>query len=1758
MHSARGNHRVFNPHRSSFISWLLILAMMCQFVILPETYASGRGALPIGEQPSANSTQVTQGGETFTIFGPRRFDSTGPLTRTAESFPLPTDAVGPYTIQVQNGDLDGSNRVLTGTVSLNGAALLGWSDLNLSVPSVSRPVTLAASNTLEVHFLSRRSAYLVITVTAAEGTPSTKPVIANFTPKRGPAGTVVVLTGKLLTVDTGTTTVTFAGPDNSRLPAPVFSATQTEAHMTVPDNAVTGFIELTNARGTATTNGVFTVESPQDFNLTVSPSAATAVQRGTATYVGTVTSQQTTFTQLARLSATGLPAGVIVMFEPAQVTAGAASTLSVNLNNVELAPGSYPFIVRAAASVEGRELVRTAPATLNVLAAGQTTLSGRVLSTEKEPIIGATASLDGKTATTDAAGTFLLTGVTPGVNRPVMIDGRTASAPGRTYPVITEPATVVVNQANVVPFTFYLPPIDTQYEVPLIPNQNTVSTNPRVPSLQMTVPVGANLRNLDGTPVARVSITPLAPDRTPAPLPPNVTAALVYTSQPGGAIADIAMPVVYPNLTGANPGTQMELYAFNHQTVQWYVYGYGRVSADGRTIAPITDPTTGRPYGLKDFSWHAPSPPAPPTPDNPSPGPTPDTNSTPNPNPTPSSCRTGGASSPWTPLPVDLSTGLKMEKATDISFNGARGGIELTRSYTTGLAVNNFNGRFGRGTKDNYDIRLNGTFQAGGAGRLVMPGEGGGRLFSYARTDADGALVFTSTATVGQLGDVVRKLSSGTFEYRYADGRVLRFDSAGRLTATVDRNSNTTTLEYTGLNLTRVTDPVGRQIVLDYDTGNRITRAADPLGRIWQYSYDGNGRLSKVTDPLFNDTQYSYDGFSRLVSVTDPRGAIVKQLTYDNGGRVSEQRFADGGVESYNYALDGTIVTETIVTDKLGRQKTKRFSGTGYVIGHIDALGQGAEIERDLVTNLPTLTTGPCGCPEVAREFDNRGNLTKVTDRLGQVTRYEYDPVFNHVTKMTDPLGRVTTFGYDTRGNFTSVTDALNQTTQYTYDDKGQLTAVTDPLNHTSQVEYDAAGNVTARVDALGNRTTMEYDGIGRLTATIDPLDRRTEMEYDALGRIVSVTDPANAKTVFAYDANGNQVGVINALGRKWTRIYDHKNRLRSATDPLGNVTRYKYNSDDEMVAVTSPSGRVTRYTYDPRGQPETVTDPLNGVVKYTYDNRGNLATLTDQRNNTTTFTYDELFRQKERRDPLGLVSSVGYDAAGNVTLRTDRLGRQTVVEHDAINRPKRITYADAVVTYTYDAAGRRTRVDDTQGGQIEWSYDDADKLLSETTPAGTLSYLYNKVGQRISMTVADRPPVTYGYDSAGRLQTITQGTETFTYSYDTLSRMSGLVRPNNVKTTHNYDMANRLERLTHTNGLNQIIEDLQYSYNPDDQIASIASLASAQMLPEAKTISPADAANRIAQFGQPSYSFNDEGQTAIETDDQGTTIYEWDARGRLTRATLPSGQTVSYGYDALGRRANRTAGGVTMDFLYDRADVVLDRGSNGSQTDYLNGLGIDQKLRQANAITGSLYFLPDHLGSTMALTEAVGNVVEQMSYEAFGENSGSMLTRYGYTGRERDSMTGSHYYRARWYDPWQGRFISEDPIDYVGGMNLYRYVSDDPINFTDPEGLFECYWTCKKVIYAVACAWVLVCTGKVVKPWPTPPERPPYEQPQPGPKPPPPGNGGEGGADPPDEGDGPTETGNEGEAKCSPLQPRPGQDSPFPWRPMPRPFRPF
>src|SRR5262249_5557893 len=111
------------------------------------------------------------------------------------------------------------------------------------------------------------------------------------------------------------------------------------------------------------------------------------------------------------------------------------------------------------------------------------------------------------------------------------------------------------------------------------------------------------------------------------------------------------------------------------------------------------------------------------------------------------------------------------------------------------------------------------------------------------------------------------------------------------------------------------------------------------------------------------------------------------------------------------------------------------------------------------------------------------------------------------------------------------------------------------------------------------------------------------------------------------------------------------------------------------------------------------------------------------------------------------------------------------------------------------------------------------------------------------------------------------------------------------------------------------------------------------------------------------------------------------------------------------------------------------------------------------------LFYHQNAIYSVFALTNIAANKVECYQYDAYGRPSrvSAVGNPYMFTGRRLDPETsptlepetGLYYYRARYYDTNQGRFIQRDPLWDVVGENLYVYVQSNPTNATDSLGLW-------------------------------------------------------------------------------------------------------
>ena len=164
----------------------------------------------------------------------------------------------------------------------------------------------------------------------------------------------------------------------------------------------------------------------------------------------------------------------------------------------------------------------------------------------------------------------------------------------------------------------------------------------------------------------------------------------------------------------------------------------------------------------------------------------------------------------------------------------------------------------------------------------------------------------------------------------------------------------------------------------------------------------------------------------------------------------------------------------------------------------------------------------------------------------------------------------------------------------------------------------------------------------------------------------------------------------------------------------------------------------------------------------------------------------------------------------------------------------------------------------------------------------------------------------------------------------------------------------------------------------------------------------------------------------------------------------------ITYKYDISGRRINKSVDGYKTTYCYDGGHVIAEYDGNGNiLRKYVYGPRVDQpvcmiEVADSNA---AYYYHFDGLGSVVALSDSAGDTVQTYEYSVYGQVAASDPNHpnpYLFTGRRFDRETGLYYYRARYYNPYIGRFLQTDPVGYG-----YGYCGNNPLGFVDPFGLF-------------------------------------------------------------------------------------------------------
>jgi len=195
-------------------------------------------------------------------------------------------------------------------------------------------------------------------------------------------------------------------------------------------------------------------------------------------------------------------------------------------------------------------------------------------------------------------------------------------------------------------------------------------------------------------------------------------------------------------------------------------------------------------------------------------------------------------------------------------------------------------------------------------------------------------------------------------------------------------------------------------------------------------------------------------------------------------------------------------------------------------------------------------------------------------------------------------------------------------------------------------------------------------------------------------------------------------------------------------------------------------------------------------------------------------------------------------------------------------------------------------------------------------------------------------------------------------------------------------------------------------------------------------------------------------------------TISQYDGFNRLKKTEIIKGgvkTAVEYAYNGDGLRVEKTVRrsdkgntAETTSYLYDRQHVILEtRGSESIR--YARGINYIARIDNTDKLS---YFMYNGHGDVVQTVSEDGEIENRYDYDIFGNPTltvESYLNSIRYAGEFYDSETGLYYLRARYYDPYIGRFISED--SYWGedsnplSLNLYTYAHNNPIKYIDPAG---------------------------------------------------------------------------------------------------------
>lgn len=982
---------------------------------------------------------------------------------------------------------------------------------------------------------------------------------------------------------------------------------------------------------------------------------------------------------------------------------------------------------------------------------------------------------------------------------------------------------------------------------------------------------------------------------------------------------------------------------------------------------------------------------------------------------------------------------------------------------------------------------------AGSGGVLVDEGNGTARFFAGS----------TSAGFVAPAGDhSTLTYANSKYTRRYPDGSGAEFNAAGVLLYTWNAAGEVTSFAHdASVRLTTITDPAGLQTTLAYHTG------AAPHGT----------RLGNIQHPGGGAAYFHYGmGAGDLNTVSDSAGVVVLRMYYDPAHRLTNWSQYDDGQWDVTYDAFGELATVTAPQITVGASQQVRPQSTrvSEKVTLLPANGQATSTSprpRVLADSVYARVTDPRGYQ--TRVWTDRFGLpVKVVGPLAHTTTIERDAAGQPV-RVTDAAGRTVSYNWHPSGMLARSFDAAQGLqVDHAYQTLNGGNFLRRSSEGTAQVEYvrGTSGEVLAVVVGADTVARYTYDPRLRVVTARDKQGHETRFFYDGNARLntdsvrVNAT-AANPQTIrFGYDTRGRVISTTAPDGRVTTTTYDHLNRVLKQRAP-GDSVVYAYNNRG-LYRVTDALGRNYDFSRNVLGWAQSETDTNGRPTSYQFDAVGNVTAFTDRANRSFQFQYDALGRLTSRTTPDAGTTTYSYqnpqgwwiaaqnaESADTVHINS---GRVT----DVISHMGGVRYT---VMSTYRPDGLRSTV--TVGAtispaqwwneQVDFGYDSRLRLTTLTDMSRSNTTVgYNADGLPGTITYPTTPAtvLSLGYTPRHELSSATYSQPTVDYAfgtnslaYDILGRIGHRAEASgNRQHFFNYDAIGRLYSWDDQKLVQEPVPPYcgQYATEPEclptyywqsmrsgvfnyDAVGNRTTWTRADSTGANNNYSATLQAgsNRYATFAGWTLTYDSVGNLTRRQNATQDIQYRWNSLGQLTGVYTPATGWIDYFYNGFGVRVRRRMGGVDTRYIYDGDDLIAEVDGSGNRLrTYTYWPGIDQphSMRDWTAGQGGVtrYYALEMPGSNVrGLWTGSGTVTHQYRYTPYGEpllTSEATANPLRFAAREYDGQAGLYYVRARWYDPFLGRFISEDPIGLAGGINLYAYTLNDPVNRADPSGL--------------------------------------------------------------------------------------------------------